>query len=760
MLKGKLKTILNFVLLMVFCTMISTDSGAAEKHSKPILRSPDDLHGKTIAVYEGTVHDRYLAENYPTSKIKRYDSVADMILSISTGKVDAAFMDLVLARLLIKKDARLTLMADDVLDMDLGVGFSKKNPELRMEFNAYLKEIRANGIYRQIEERWFENDPEEAVMPDIETHEDGPLLRAAVAVEDLPYVAFMDNEYVGFDIELIRRFARDRGYNLKFLQVNYSSLVAILASGKADLISDGIAVSPERQQQVDFSDPYAQLRTGVIVRKDRLPAKALLNSLEDLHGRRLGIFEGSVFDPYARKKYPTSSTHNFSTIQDMILALKTNKIDAFLMDDATANVAMHANPQLAILGTEDLDQNLAVGFHKGEDNLRKRFNKFMQRLKDDGTWDEMTKRWFEGPPDNSVMPELTENSSGPVLTFGTDVVDLPFVTYYHDELVGFDIEMVKRFAMAEGYQLKIFLSNFPSLIPAVVSGKADLIAAGMASTRERGKEIDFSDPYHSIKTVTVTTREKSGLTPAGNGGNQAVGNAGEATFISRVVQGFKRNILHEKRYLLILDGLKTTAVISIWSVLLGTLMGGVICYMRMQRSGWLKVPAQVFISVIRGTPILVILMITFYVILGSVDIDPVLVSIIAFGLNFAAYVSEMFRTGIEGVDKGQTEAGIAMGFSTIKTFISIVAPQAIRRILPVFKGEVISLVKMTSIVGYIAVQDLTKAGDIIRSRTFDAFFPLIMVAVLYFLISNVLLIVLNQLEIRVEPKRKTYRSQL
>ncbi len=759
MLNGKLKTILNFVLIMVLCAMISTALAAPEKDSKPILRSLDDLHGKTIAVYEGTVHDKYLAENYPTSKIKRYDSVADMILSISTGKVDAAFMDLVLARLLVKKDAKLTLMAEDVLDMDLGVGFSKKNPELRMEFNAYLKEIRKNGIYHQIEERWFENDPEQAVMPKIETHEDGPLLRAAVAVEDLPYVAFMNNEYVGFDIELIRRFAQDRGYNLKFMQVNYSSLVAILASGKADLISDGMAISPERQQQVSFSDPYAQLRTGVIVRKDRLPDEALLHSLNDLHGRRIGVFEGSVFDPYVREKYPTSSAHNFSTIQDMILAIKTNKIDAFLMDDATVRVIMVSSPQLAVLGTEDLDQNLAVGFRKGADGLRESFNKFMQQLKDEGTWDEMIKRWFEGPPDNSVMPKLAENTSGPMLTFGTDVVDLPFVTYYRNELVGFDVELVKRFAIAKGYQLNIFLSSFPSLIPAVVSGKADLIAAGMARTEERGKEINFSDPYYSIKTVTVTTRDKLGLTPAGNGINQADGNAEDATFISRVVQGFKRNILHEKRYLLILDGLKTTAVISIWSVLLGTLMGGVICYMRMQRSEWLKVPARIFISVIRGTPILVILMITFYVILGSLDIDPVLVSIFAFGLNFAAYVSEMFRTGIEGVDKGQTEAGIAMGFSTIKTFIFIVSPQAIRRILPVFKGEVISLVKMTSIVGYIAVQDLTKAGDIIRSRTFDAFFPLIMVAVLYFLISNALLIVLNQLEIRVEPKRKTYRSQ-
>ena len=112
-------------------------------------------------------------------------------------------------------------------------------------------------------------------------------------------------------------------------------------------------------------------------------------------------------------------------------------------------------------------------------------------------------------------------------------------------------------------------------------------------------------------------------------------------------------------------------------------------------------------------------------------------------MNFGAYVSEMFRSAIENVDKGQTEAGIALGFTPVKTFFYIVMPQAFKQVLPVYKGELVSLVKMTSIVGYIAVQDLTKVGDIIRSRTFDAFFPLIMIAILYFILSWIFATVLD-----------------
>lgn len=232
-----------------------------------------------------------------------------------------------------------------------------------------------------------------------------------------------------------------------------------------------------------------------------------------------------------------------------------------------------------------------------------------------------------------------------------------------------------------------------------------------------------------------------------------------STFFQEIATSFHENIIEEDRYLLILDGLKATLIISVMATLLGTILGGLICYMSMSRKKWLRIPAGFYISVLVGTPVLVVLMIIFYVIFASVNIDPVMVAIIAFGLNFAAYFSKMLRTGIESIDSGQTEAGIALGFSRVKTFIHIVLPQAVNRILPLFKNEVVTLLKMTSVVGYIAVQDLTKAGDMIRSRTFDAFFPLIMVAALYFFISWLIALLLSQAERKTNPKFKKAGSR-
>ncbi len=226
----------------------------------------------------------------------------------------------------------------------------------------------------------------------------------------------------------------------------------------------------------------------------------------------------------------------------------------------------------------------------------------------------------------------------------------------------------------------------------------------------------------------------------------------QASFFASFVRSFQSNIMQENRYLLILDGLKTTIIISVFSTLFGTLLGALVCFMRMSRNRAMSLIAKAYISVLRGTPVLVFLMLMFYVVFASVDVNPVLVSVIAFGMNFAAYVAEIYRAGINSIDKGQTEAGIAMGFTRVTTFLFIVLPQTVLRILPVYKGEFISLVKMTSVVGYIAVQDLTKASDIIRSRTFDAFFPLVMVAILYFSISWVLTLSLEYVERLVDPK--------
>ena len=199
---------------------------------------------------------------------------------------------------------------------------------------------------------------------------------------------------------------------------------------------------------------------------------------------------------------------------------------------------------------------------------------------------------------------------------------------------------------------------------------------------------------------------------------------------------FILNFIDDNRWRYITDGLKITLLVTVFAVLIGVVLGFLIAIVRTthDKTGKLKILnaiCKVYLTVIRGTPVVVQLMIIYFIIFGSVDISKVVVAIVAFGINSGAYVAEIFRSGIMSIDNGQFEAGRSLGFNYAQTMMYIVMPQAFKNVLPTLCNEFISLLKETSVSGYIALQDLTKGGDIIRSRTYDAFMPLIAVALIY-----------------------------
>lgn len=199
---------------------------------------------------------------------------------------------------------------------------------------------------------------------------------------------------------------------------------------------------------------------------------------------------------------------------------------------------------------------------------------------------------------------------------------------------------------------------------------------------------------------------------------------------------FISNFIDDNRWRYITDGLKITLLVTVFAVLIGVVLGFLIAIVRTthDKTGKLKILnaiCKVYLTVIRGTPVVVQLMIIYFIIFGSVDISKIVVAIVAFGINSGAYVAEIFRSGIMSIDNGQFEAGRSLGFNYAQTMMYIVMPQAFKNVLPTLCNEFISLLKETSVSGYIALQDLTKGGDIIRSRTYDAFMPLIAVALIY-----------------------------
>ena len=202
------------------------------------------------------------------------------------------------------------------------------------------------------------------------------------------------------------------------------------------------------------------------------------------------------------------------------------------------------------------------------------------------------------------------------------------------------------------------------------------------------------------------------------------------------MDAFYLNFIQDDRWKYITDGLKTTLTVTFFAVIIGIALGFIVGVIRStyEKTGKLKILnalCTVYLTVIRGTPVVVQLMIIYFVIFGNVKVDKTLVAVLAFGINSGAYVAEIFRSGIMSIDNGQFEAGRSLGFNYTQTMWYIIMPQAFKNVLHTLGNEFIVLLKETSVAGYIALQDLTKGGDIIRSRTYSAFMPLIAVAIIY-----------------------------
>lgn len=229
-------------------------------------------------------------------------------------------------------------------------------------------------------------------------------------------------------------------------------------------------------------------------------------------------------------------------------------------------------------------------------------------------------------------------------------------------------------------------------------------------------------------------------------------------FFGNIGKSFYKTVIYDNRYEYIFEGLFHTIIIALFAVIIGIVIGILVSLIRNNyeingKNKLLYKIANLYVNIIRGTPVILQLMIIYYVIFKSVNINIVIVGIIAFGINSGAYVSEIIRSGLISIDKGQMEAGYTLGLNYGKIMKYIILPQAIKNVLPALGNEFITLLKETSAGAYIGILELTKASDIIASGTYDYFFPLIIIALIYLIMTVGLSKLVNLLERRLNNAR-------
>lgn len=471
--------------------------------------------------------------------------------------------------------------------------------------------------------------------------------------------------------------------------------------------------------------------------------KSEIYSVDDLAGAVIGTQLGTTGDIYASDYEEEGSViKQYNKGTDAVMALKQGKVDCVIIDNQPAEKFVSLNSDLSILQEEFVVEDYAICIAKENTELLDKINSALGQLKSDGTLESIISNYIGEDAGKSPYhsPENISRENG-TLTMATNAQFEPYEFRENGKITGIDVDMATALCDLLGMSLEIQDIEFDSIITAVQSGKADIGVAGMTVTEDRLKNVNFSDPYTTATQVIIVR----------NGSNS--GNA----LISK--EKFELNFIKDNRWKFVTDGLLNTLKISFFAVIIGVILGFLLAIIRfscdetgkMKLINWI---CKLYITIIRGTPAMIQLLIIYYVVFASVNVNAVLVATIAFGLNSSAYIAEIVRSGLSSIDRGQFEAGRSLGFSYAKTMWYFILPQAVRNILPALGNEFIVLLKETSISGYIGIIDLTRGGDLIRSRTYDAFMPLIFVALIYLALVMFLSMLVGKLERRLKNNGK------
>lgn len=475
-------------------------------------------------------------------------------------------------------------------------------------------------------------------------------------------------------------------------------------------------------------------------------------SYEDYNGKKIGILTGTNMEQESFDHFPDSEYFYYDGYPNLNTALENGSIDAYLGDEAALKDIHSQNPNINFIKERLKTNNYSFAFRKNDEKekaLCDELNAFLKENNENGTIPEMLEIWFGDDESKKVVDMSGLTGENGTIHLITTTTDEPFSYIKDGKNVGYDIDVTVRFCRARGYKLEIGDVDFQARIPALQSGMYDFTTS-MNVTPEREEEVMFSDPVSDGGVVVAVRAEDM---PSEIEEDEV----SDDGFFDKIIVSFEKTFIRENRWQLILKGLGMTCFITLLSMILGTILAFLITQFRRTKSRLANPVANLYVKILQGTPTVVLLMILFYIILARTGIAPVWVAVVGFSLNLGAYGSEIMRSGINSIDPGQREAALALGFTENQAYFGFVFPNAMVNIIPVYRGEVINMLKSTSVVGYIAIQDITKMSDIIRSRTYEAFFPLFVTAIIYFVLAWIIAAVLNAFLKKIDPKTKKRR---
>ena len=465
----------------------------------------------------------------------------------------------------------------------------------------------------------------------------------------------------------------------------------------------------------------------------------------DPEGKKIGVTKGSAAAETAGS-LKASEVKEYDKTSDAVFSLNRGKLAGVLLDKHMTPVFLEKYKKLTVAEGTVSSQQFSAAVKEDNTELLSEINRAIGDIRKQGISEQLLETYLpakEGEEGKHYTPVLQK---GEALVVAVLPDNSPY--YYHQEDTDLGLDREIAYAIADRLGKTVRFEEAASadeLKKAVQSGKADIALAGLETSKEAKDGLAYTQPYLTVEQVFLVPKTAAASAAAAVEEENAM-----PDFLQRLYDNFVK----DDRWMYLTKGLWNTLKITFFAMLIGLLAIIRVAYDKNGSVPVLNLIAKLYITIIRGTPAMVQLLIIYYVIFASVNIDKVVVAVIAFGLNSAAYVSEVVRSGIMSIDPGQFEAGKSLGLSFPTTMTKVILPQAFKNVLPALGNEFISLLKETSISGYIGLMDLTRGGDIIRSVTYEAFLPLIAVALIYLFIVVLLSAGVSALEKRLKKNER------
>lgn len=684
-------------------------------------RTYADFAGKELAAIVGATHDMSIEKigGIPVY----YNTAAEAAEEVRQGRVAGFVTVLSNARVMAAQMGGFDVIPIPAEFFSGQVAGISNDQGVINRFNEFLAAIKADGSFDEMYNRWFSDDIDlDMPMPEIENSGENGVLRVATSALSLPFVYVGDNgELKGFSVELALRFGAYEGKTVEFTEMEFSALIPYINAGRADISLASMNITEERKQSVLFTDPFHDELHGILALKQDGAAPL---TFEDFFGKTLGIPNGYVLDTMIEDDFNGTVAY-YSETSAGIEDVRQGRIAGFMTDYSISRVLMNqpGNEDLVAVPVPEEYFSGPLGAISMDEGVIARFNAFLAKLEADGTLSDMQRYWLdENPGSDPAMPDIPEGDANGVLRVAIGSGSIPFCYIGENgDVKGFCAELILRFAAQESMSVEFIPMEFSAIIPYITAEKADIGIDAMTITEERKQSVLFTEPFYfdliGIIAVDPAQVQEEGF-----------------NFIEWLRTAIQSNLITEGRWRMLVDGLAVTMIIALCSQVLGTVLGSFICWLLTRKSKLVRGLGSFYCGLIRGMPVVVILMITYYIIFGKSTISNVIMAVVAFTLVTGASVAETLRGAIKTVDPVEIEAARSIGFSAFRAFRIVTLPQAIHHALPGYTNGFVELVKATAIVGYVAIQDLMRMADIIRSRTFDPYFPLLFVGLIYLVI--------------------------